>query len=99
MPEIRGRRFERIREGSLGNCFPAFPCFPSVFFDVGTGITAAQLYSTASFQAGDLRDVNFVRNDLSGVNFSAQNLTNAEFTFATLNGANFAMADGVRLPI
>ena len=45
----------------------------------GTGITAAQLYSTASYQAHDLTGIGLDGNNLAGVNLAGQNLTNANF--------------------
>ncbi|MGE3240169.1 MAG: pentapeptide repeat-containing protein [Pirellulales bacterium] len=42
-----------------------------------TGITAAQLSSTASFQAHDLRDIKLGNNNLAGINLAGQNLTNS----------------------
>jgi uncharacterized protein YjbI with pentapeptide repeats len=59
----------------------------------GTGITLAQLYSTASYEALDLTGINLWGNDLSGWNFAGQNLTNANFYSATLTNANFAGAE------
>ena len=44
-----------------------------------TGITAAQLYSTASYQAHDLTGIGLDGNNLTGVNLAGQNLTNANF--------------------
>jgi uncharacterized protein YjbI with pentapeptide repeats len=55
----------------------------------GTGITLAQLYSTASYQAHDLSGIGLAINVLAGGNFAAQNLTNAWFDSATLTDANF----------
>ena len=45
----------------------------------GTGITLAQLYSTASYQAHDLTRINLSDNYLTGGNFAGQNLTNAAY--------------------
>jgi uncharacterized protein YjbI with pentapeptide repeats len=59
----------------------------------GTGITLAQLYSTASYQAHDLSGVNVVYNNLGGGNFAGQNLSSATFQFATLSGADFREAN------
>ena len=42
-----------------------------------TGLTLAQLYSTASYQAHDLTGIGLYGNNLSGGNFAGQNLTNA----------------------
>ena len=70
------------------------------------GLTAAQLYSTASYQAHDLAGISFGNSDLSNRNLAGQNLTNASFGFpdifsglptrfyyATLNGADLTGAD------
>ena len=43
------------------------------------GITSAQLYSTASYQAHDLTGIGLDSNNLAGVNLAGQNLTNANF--------------------
>jgi uncharacterized protein YjbI with pentapeptide repeats len=59
----------------------------------GTGITLAQLYSTASYQAHDLGGISLSRNDLIGSNFAGQNLTNANFGEANLSGANLRQAN------
>jgi uncharacterized protein YjbI with pentapeptide repeats len=66
-----------------------------------SGFTAAQLYSTASYQAQDLSGINLGENDLTGWNFSGQNLTNSTFgarylsaeSYSTLTGADFTGAD------
>jgi uncharacterized protein YjbI with pentapeptide repeats len=55
----------------------------------GTGISLVQLYSTASYQARDLRGIDLVYNNLAGGVFVAQNLTDANFDYATLTGADF----------
>jgi uncharacterized protein YjbI with pentapeptide repeats len=64
----------------------------------GTGLTLAQLYSTASYQVKDLTGVNLGYNDLTGANFAGFNLTNATF-FGGLTDADFSGADvrGARL--
>lgn len=59
----------------------------------GPGLTPAQLYSTASYQARDLTGIGFEFRDLSGWNFAGQNLANASFGQATLSSANFTAAD------
>ncbi len=61
------------------------------------GLTAAQLYSTASYQAHDLTGIGLESgpeqiNDLTGWNLANQNLTNARFSFSILTNANFAGA-------
>jgi uncharacterized protein YjbI with pentapeptide repeats len=60
---------------------------------VGTGITLAQLYSTASYQAHDLSGINLSGNYLSGGNFAGQNLANAIFWAATLTDTDFSEAN------
>ena len=55
---------------------------PTYVCTVGTGITLAQLYSTASYQAHDLSGIDFGDNDLAGGNFAGQNLTNANFIWS-----------------
>ena len=57
------------------------------------GLSLAQLYSTASYTAGDLNGTNFTRNQLAGGNFARQNLTNASFYSTTLTGADFRQAN------
>ena len=57
------------------------------------GITTAQLYSTASYQAHDLTGIGLDGNNLTGVNLAGQNLTNADFVDATLTNANFSQAN------
>jgi hypothetical protein len=59
----------------------------------GTGLTPAQLYSTASYQAHDLTGIGLARNDLSGGNFAGQNLMNASLGSATLTGADLSHAN------
>src|SRR5690606_19051568 len=57
------------------------------------GFTAAQLYSTASYQAHELYGIDFRDNNLTGWNFANQNLTNASFYSAWVTGADFTGAD------
>jgi uncharacterized protein YjbI with pentapeptide repeats len=59
----------------------------------GSGITPAQIYSTASYQARDLSRIDLIGNDLSGIDFTGQKLTAALFANATLAGADFTAAD------
>jgi uncharacterized protein YjbI with pentapeptide repeats len=59
----------------------------------GTGISLAQLYSTASYQARDLSRIDLSYNDLTGANFVGQNLTNADFVNTALTDADFAGAE------
>jgi uncharacterized protein YjbI with pentapeptide repeats len=56
-------------------------------------LSAAQLYSTASYQAHDLSGILLHRIDLTGGNLAGQNLANAYFPEATLTGANLSGAD------
>ena len=63
----------------LGVNFSAYP-------NLGTGVTLAQLYSTASYQAHDLRGIGLEYNNLAGANFAEENLTAADFLAATLIG-------------
>src|SRR5262249_15477650 len=59
-----------------------------------SGFTAAQLYSTASYQAHDLTGIRLgYYNNLSGWNFAGQNLANASFGSAMLTNANLRAAD------
>jgi uncharacterized protein YjbI with pentapeptide repeats len=62
------------------------------FACIGTGITLAQLYSTASYQAHDLSGVGLAGSDLAGGMFAGQILTPASFHTATLTGADFTGA-------
>jgi hypothetical protein len=59
----------------------------------GTGIAPAQLYSTASYYARDLRGIKLELNDLVGTNFARQNLAYANFAAAGLASANFRGAN------
>jgi uncharacterized protein YjbI with pentapeptide repeats len=61
--------------------------------EYGTGITAAQLYSTASYQARDLTGIKLGGNNLAGINLTGQNLMNANFLYAALAGANLSGAN------
>jgi len=67
------------------------------FVDTTTrGFVAAQLYSTASYQEGDLSWINLTRNDLEGWDFRGKNLTRAHFEEAILSNADFGGADLTR---
>jgi uncharacterized protein YjbI with pentapeptide repeats len=75
-----------------------FDSCSGVFCGGASGITAAQLYSTASYQAHDLTGISLHRNNLAGANLAGQNLTNANLTnanlqTATLTRANFSQAN------
>jgi uncharacterized protein YjbI with pentapeptide repeats len=80
--EVRGTSF------AAGACFFFSGCLRS-----GTGVTLAQLYSTASYQAHDLSGIVLEFNDLTGADFSGQNLTNSDFGAAMLTDANFRHAN------
>ena len=71
------------------------------------GFTAAQLHSTASYQAKDLNGIVLSSNNLTGWNFADQNLTkceflqrntisNADFTDANFTNATFQSVDHAR---
>ena len=59
---------------------------------LGTGLTSAQLESTASYQAKNLQGINLSDNDLTGWDLSGQNLTNAGLYQSTLTDANLSGA-------
>jgi uncharacterized protein YjbI with pentapeptide repeats len=85
----------QVRGANLGKRFHYYDCldcFTPVGYYVGTGITLAQLSSTASYQARDLYGITLTANDLADGNFVGQNLTNATFESAILTGADFTSA-------
>ena len=50
-----------------------------------SGFTSAFLYSTASYQTGDLSGIGFgFGSNLSGWSFAGKNLTDADFVNATI---------------
>ncbi len=59
----------------------------------GTGLSATQLYSTASYQLRDLRGLRATTSDLSSWNLSHQNLAGAKFENATMIGTNLQQAN------
>lgn len=59
---------------------------------ISKGFTQEQLYSTASYKAGDLSGVEFWYGDVSGWDFKGQNLSGANFYWSTLTNANFENA-------
>jgi uncharacterized protein YjbI with pentapeptide repeats len=58
-----------------------------------SGFTAEQFYSTASYQADDLRRVSLQGNDLSGWDFKGKNLTGAKLYAATWTNAILSWAN------
>jgi uncharacterized protein YjbI with pentapeptide repeats len=63
------------------------------YYNIGSGISLAQLYSTASYQAHDLSGISLLFHNLAGANFAGQSLTNANLALATLTGADFTGAE------
>jgi hypothetical protein len=59
----------------------------------GSGLTPEQIYSTASYQHGDLTGINFRNNNLAGANFAGKNLAGSYFAGTNLAGADFTGAD------
>jgi uncharacterized protein YjbI with pentapeptide repeats len=59
----------------------------------GAGITLAQLYSTASYQAHDLSGTTFQWSGFAGGDFVGQNLTNTDFEHTILTDADFRGAN------
>ncbi len=61
------------------------------------GLTPAQLQSTASYLAHDLRGIGLAGNNLAGANLVGQDLTDADFESgpygANLNGADLSLAN------
>jgi uncharacterized protein YjbI with pentapeptide repeats len=58
-----------------------------------TGLTSAQLYSTASYTSGNLMSVGLEGNNLAGWSFANVNLSNSNLEATTLTGADFTNAD------
>ena len=58
-----------------------------------SGITPAQLYSTADYQSHNLSNINLSGNNLTGVNLVGQNLADANLSSAILAGGNLTGAD------
>ncbi len=59
----------------------------------GDELSTAQLYSTASYQSGDLTGVRLFSHDLSGWNFSGKNLSSGSFGGSYLNNADLSNAN------
>jgi uncharacterized protein YjbI with pentapeptide repeats len=57
-----------------------------------TGLTAAQLYSTANYNAGNLTGITLASDDLTSWNFAGQNLTSANLLETQLAGADLTGA-------
>ena len=58
-----------------------------------TSLTSSQLYSTASYQAGNLQGIDLDSNNMTGWNLSGQNLTNANLIWVTVTNANLTGAN------
>ncbi len=58
-----------------------------------TNLSGSQLYTTASYQARNLRGIGLSGNDLTGASFSGMNLASAAFSSGTLAGANLSGAN------
>ncbi|MCA9148247.1 MAG: pentapeptide repeat-containing protein, partial [Planctomycetales bacterium] len=63
------------------------------------GLTAEQLYSTASYKSRNLRGIGLGGNDLQGWNFAGQDLTDASISGANLTASSFddAVIKGISL--
>ena len=81
--------FADMRQSALGGASLADANIHGAILQGTTrlGLTASQLYSTASYQDGDLSEVDFGSNDLTGWSFVNQNLTRARFSSSTLQDA------------
>lgn len=53
------------------------------------GFKKEQLYSTASYQSGNMQKINLRHNDLTDWNLAAQNLSESNLSYATLTNADF----------
>ncbi|MCC7146253.1 MAG: pentapeptide repeat-containing protein [Phycisphaeraceae bacterium] len=58
-----------------------------------TGLTPAQLISTANYAQHDLHGINFARALFDGLDLSGQNLTGVKAQYATLTNVDFSGAD------
>lgn len=59
-------------------------------FGQATGLTLQQLYSTASYQAQNLRGIGLESIDLTGVNLGGFDLSNGDLAFANMTNANLS---------
>jgi uncharacterized protein YjbI with pentapeptide repeats len=84
----------RFTQSQLTNADFAGALVSGTWFSGATtlGFTAAQLYSTASYQAGNMIDMNLAGNDLTNWNFAGQDLTNVPLQGSSLGGTNFSNA-------
>lgn len=87
-----------LRDANLNGAVVRRTNFATIYYSfngpyVGAGITLAQLYSTSSYQAHDLSEINLYGNKLAGANFVGQNLTDADLRYATLTNADFRDAN------
>ena len=55
-------------------------------------LTSSQLYSTASYEAGNLQGIAIADNNLNGWNFFGQDLTNASLSYGTLTNVELSNA-------
>ena len=91
--QIRGTSFGRYarsfgcegHHGAINSCHAVTNTF-------GTGLSPAQISSTASFQVHDLVDVDLSGNVLNGINLAEQNLSGALLLGANLTSANLSHA-------
>jgi hypothetical protein len=81
--DVRGSCF--TDSGKVGWSDSSAMAFETMF-----GLTPAQLYSTASYQAGDLTGIDLSGSYLTGWDFAGQNLTNASFYQAKIYSASLA---------
>jgi autotransporter-associated beta strand protein len=80
-----------LSDGTLTNANFAGAVVTGAFFTF-TNLTAAQLYSTASYQARNLQGISLNQNDLTNWNLAGQNLTNAVLASSELSGVSLTGA-------
>ena len=66
--------------------------FSLAYYNNGSGISLAKLYSTVSYQVHDLSGIHFDYNNLANANLAGQNLNGASLQYAVLTDANFTGA-------
>jgi uncharacterized protein YjbI with pentapeptide repeats len=89
---IQGARFGRYTMSAGCEGKPAVDSCRVATNIIGTGISVAQLTSTASYLAHELASVDFSGNNLSGANLSGQNLAGASFLGTNLESAILSSA-------